>query len=95
MAVGFPTSKNDIDGRAGRIALDIRDGLAAAAGLKAWLDTQPDANLTALGYTTGEVAILKSAMADLNQLNSIYTGAANLATAKDFRTFAKLLLGVN
>jgi hypothetical protein len=37
---------------------------------------------------------LKSAFTDLNQLNEIYYGRQTLTTAKDFTTFAKLLVGL-
>lgn len=91
---GYTISKADVNNRAGNVAIAIRNDLREAAAFKAWLDTQADADLVALGFVQAEVNTLRSAFGDLNQLETIYTGAANLATAKDFRTFAKLLVGV-
>lgn len=93
MAVGFPALKADIDARAGQLALQLRDTLRQIQLFEAWLLTQADANLVSLGYVQAEVNTMKSAYADLDQLRTIYEGTANLTTAKDFRTFAKLLTG--
>lgn len=94
MAVGLPTNKLDIDAKTGSIAVRLRDVFQEIQYTQAWLSSQADADLTALGYTSAEVATLKSAMADLDQLRTIFIGNASLATAKDFRTFAKRLCGL-
>lgn len=61
--------------------------------LDAWLDTKSEGDLTTLGYTPGEVAQLKSAFADADELATIFEGIANLSVAKDFRAFLKLVWG--
>jgi hypothetical protein len=94
MAVGLPTNKLDIDSKAGSIAVRLRDVFQEIQYTQAWLAGQPDADLVALGYTQAEVNTLKSALSDLDQLRTIFTGNATLATAKDFRTFAKRLCGL-
>ena len=94
MAVGLPTNKLDIDPKAGSIAVRLRDVFQEIQYTQAWLAGQPDADLVALGYTQAEVNTLKSALSDLDQLRTIFTGNATLATAKDFRTFAKRLCGL-
>ena len=94
MSVGMTASKGDVDSQAGQVTLQLREAMRAVQLFQGWLATQPDADLVALGYTSGEVATLKSAMNDLNQLRTIYEGTATLAVAKDFRAFAKLLTGV-
>ena len=94
MSVGFTKTKADIDARAGSVALDIRGVFDRIQTLKTTLDTLTDPQLVALGYVQAEVDTLRSAMGDLDQLRTIYQGTANLASAKDFRTFAKLLTGV-
>ena len=93
MSVGLPATKPDIDVQAGSIALRLRDVMRDIASLQTYFAATPDADLIALGYTSGEVAIVKSASSDMNQLRTIYEGAATLGSAKDFRTFAKLLIG--
>lgn len=94
MSVGILTTKGEIDSRMGQLARDYQKVFRDLAILKSYFDATTDPTLVALGYTAGEVAILKSAIADLNQLYDISRGAANLTTAKDFNTFVRQLWGV-
>jgi hypothetical protein len=94
MSVGFPANKLDVDSRAGQLALQLRDTLRQVSLFKAWLDSQTDAALTALGYNSTDIAQLRSSYVDLDKLRTIYEGTATQATTYDFRTFAKLLTGV-
>jgi hypothetical protein len=94
MAVGILVTKGEIDSRMGDLARSFQGTFADAAVLKSFFDSAIDADLIALGYTAGEVAILKSAIADVHQLFQIYSGAATLTTAKDFTTFLRQLWGV-
>jgi len=94
MSVGLPATKSDIDNQAGRLALALRDDLGRIRLFKAWLDTQADGNLTGLTYSQAEVDTLRSAYGDLDELRAIYEGSTTLSVAKDFRTFAKLVTGV-
>lgn len=95
MSLGNAVSKNDVDNKSAQLALTLRTNCDGIRHFKIWLDTKVDADLVALGYTQGEVNILRSATADMDELRRIYEGLANLASAKDFRTFAKLLTGVS
>lgn len=94
MPVGYNVTKNDLDARAGGLAFNVRSHFEEIANLKTWLDAKPDNDLTAMGYTSGEVAILRSAIADLAKLGDIYHGTQTQTPAYDFRTFAKQLTGV-
>lgn len=94
MTLGFPALKTDIDARSGQLALTLRDTFRSIQLFKAWLDTKTDQNLLDLGYNQGEVNTLRSAMADLDQLRTVYEGTATRTPAYDYRTFAKLLVGV-
>lgn len=98
MTAGFPWTKDQLDTALGQICLQITQGLAAAAEMKAKLDAKTTQELVDLGYdetTSLEVSLIKSAMADLDQLASIFNGDATLATAKSFHTFSDQLLGVH
>ena len=95
MAVGFPTGKQDIDSRAGFLALTLRDALRDVKTLKGWLDGKTEQDLMDLGYTSGEVATLKSAYTDLAKLADIAAGQATQAEASDFFWFAKHLTGLS
>jgi hypothetical protein len=94
MTLGFPALKTDVDARSGQLALTLRDTFRSIQLFKAWLDTQTDAALLALGYAQGEVNTLRSAYTDLDQLRTVYEGTATRTPAYDYRTFAKLLVGV-
>jgi hypothetical protein len=78
------------------LAVTVRNMFDEIDRFKAFLDTMPDADLTAApyNYTPTEVAQLKSAFADLALLGDIYHGKDTVATAYDFGTFAQLLTGV-
>lgn len=95
MSVGYPAGKNEIDMRAGGLVQQLRDNLAAITTFNTWLAATPDATLTALGYTTGEVATLKSGIGDLATLAALARGTGTQAAAKDSFQFAKLLVGVS
>jgi hypothetical protein len=94
MSVGLAITKQEIDSRAGDIARGFQRHFNDVATLQSYLAQTADADLVALGYTQGEVAILKSAFTDLAQLTTIWSGSATLPAAKDFRTFVRQVWGV-
>jgi hypothetical protein len=94
MSVGLTVTKGELDSRAGDIARGFQRAFDDVATLKGFLDATVDADLIALGYTSDEVATLKTAWADLSQLGTIWAGAATLPSAKDFRTFVRRIWGV-
>lgn len=93
--VGLQPTKANIDNTSGSIVLSLEDLFARVDRFQTFLLATPDATLTSApySYTAGEVATLKSAFTDLAQLAAIYRNQQNLATAKDFRAFAKQLIG--
>lgn len=95
MAVGFGADKAAIDARAGHHAMTIRDTLDEAARVKTWLDGKTEAELVALGYTATEVATLKSAYTDLDNLRKIANGTQAQPTASNFLFWAARLVGLN
>jgi phosphoenolpyruvate carboxylase len=98
MSVGFPVDKNTVDQRLASLAWQLRNTFNEIATVKAWLDTQTDAQLVAIGYsgsaTAGEVQIARTAYTDLNNLGKIAHAQATQATANDFFFWANKLLGV-
>jgi len=94
MSVGLAVTKQEVDARSGDLARAFQRAFNDVLTLKGYLDATVDADLEALGYTPGEVAVLKTAVTDLGQLATIWTGSASLATPKDFRTFVRQLWGV-
>lgn len=89
MTLGLQPPKAQVDETVGAQTRALNVLFTEIGAFKAWLDGETDTDLADLGYTPGEVAELRSAYVDLDQLRTIYIGAASLASAKDFRTFAK------
>jgi hypothetical protein len=95
MSVGFPSDKAAIDQRVGSLVLNLRVTLDQCGTVKAWLDSQqPDSALTALGYTAGEVTILRAAFTDLDNLRKLAHAQATQPAANDFFFNAGKLTGL-
>lgn len=94
MSVGFPVDKNTLDQRTASLAWQLRSTFDQIQIVKTWLDTQTDTALEALGYSAGDVAVIRSAYVDLSKLGTVAHGTATQTPAYDFFTFAKSLLGV-
>jgi hypothetical protein len=94
MSVGLPVTKDEIDKRSGDLARTFQRAFEDVVTLKSYLDATVDQSLIDLGYTPNEVAVLKTSVADLSQLGTIWMGSAALPEPKDFRTFVRQLWGV-
>ncbi len=95
MPLGLAPTQAQVNSQAGQLCFMVMADLTRCQEFKAWLDTQTDANLIALGFVQAEVNTLRSAFVDLNQLASIFTGTlAQGLTAYDYRTFSKQLAGM-
>jgi len=94
MAVGYSPTKPEIDARAGDIARRFQAAFDDVATMSGFLSRTVDQDLIALGYSTADVADLKTAFADLAQLGRIWGGLDPLAAPKDFRVFVSRLWGV-
>jgi hypothetical protein len=91
---GFPTTKADIDARIGGVVVTLRDTLESAKRIDDWLDAVTDEELTAKGYSSDEVATIKSAFNSLVVLRNVANGQATVANADDFFFFARKLTGL-
>jgi hypothetical protein len=101
VSVGFPSSKTDFDSRAGMLATAVRSTLYNCSQFSALLQNAPwatDSNLVALGYTAGEVTLLKAAFTDLggtgNSLYRIANGLAFVGSNNNFFFNSNQLCGV-
>jgi len=94
MSVGLIATKNEIDTRSGDLARSFQRSFIQVSTLKSYLDATPDADLITLGYIQAEVTNLKTAVNEMDQLNSIFNGTANLIVAKNFKVFIMRLWGV-
>jgi hypothetical protein len=100
MAVGDQPTHAEINATALQVVRQVYQASVNVQRFQAYLNATTDAAIIALptgGATAlvqADVTLLKSAISDLNQLMvTIFTGAGNLASAKDFRTFAGQILG--
>lgn len=99
-AGGIPAlGKGQFDSLMGGVATNIDGGTLQSHQVQTFLLAHPDPDFTAAaggpgptGYASGDVTNFKSAYSDLEQFYQIYIGAQNLAVAKDFRTFVKLII---
>lgn len=95
MPAGLTVTKAALDQAMGEIAQNVNIAMENVRQMQEWLGQQVDADLEAnYGYSAADVANMKSAFADLDQLRRIYEGGQALPAAKDFRSFAKLLWGL-
>lgn len=94
MSVGILATKSEIDTRMGDLARSQQKVFKDLTVLKGYLDATADADLVALGYTTEEVAVLKSAAADLTEFSQVFVGNVAVSPAKDFSQFVRLLWGI-
>jgi hypothetical protein len=94
MSVGFVVSKSEIDSRMGNLARTFQQIFRDEVVMKSYFDSTVDSDLLALGYTAQEVATLKSAINDLDQLRQVAFGETDITPAKDFTAFLHLLWGM-
>ena len=95
MSVGLAVTKQEIDQRAGSLALTFQRLAGDTATLKGYLDGATEQALVDLGYTSNDVAVLKTSVTDLEQLLiRIGYGKEALPAPKDFTVFLRQLWGV-
>jgi len=94
MAVGWASDKLAVDSQAGQLVFDVRESLRKIGEFKLWLDGQSDADLTARGYSAGEVTVLRAGIFDLDKLRQIALGQAQQVGNNNFFFNAGKLTGV-
>jgi hypothetical protein len=86
-------TKRSIDQTCGIAAQALNVAFLNIGNAKKFLDTAQNADLILLGYTQPDIDNLKSAMADLDQLRTVFLGQAEVSPAKDFTAFARRIWG--
>lgn len=94
MAAGFQVTKDALNQRAGSIVVAGESWFEDVERLASYLAATPDADLTALGFTSGEVASLKSAFTDLDNLRLTAYGQRAQTPASNFLFWASKLRGI-
>ncbi|MDR7189794.1 hypothetical protein J2Y46_002620 [Microbacterium sp. BE35] len=95
MAAGYPTDKPTVDARMGNSIIALRNQLDDVTRINAWLQGKQDADLVSQGWTSEDVATMKSAFLALAKLSLIANGQSTQAQADDFFFFADRLTGLN
>ena len=91
---GLPRTKDDINNRSGQLVIGLRNTFTEIDRFKVLLDGMTDVELTALGFTTGEVTTLRNSFGDLAKLSRISRAADTQPAVSDFFFHAKNLMGV-
>jgi hypothetical protein len=94
MSVGYPALAPDVNARIGQLVVTLRDTFAKVQIFKAWIDAQPDVYFTTtLGYSAGDVTLLRATITDLDNLRKVATAQQSTAV-NDFFFNAKNVVGV-
>jgi hypothetical protein len=91
--IGLQLTRNQIDLQAGQVALELAKVMRQVAELHHFFLITPDSVLVSLGYSSAEVATVKSAFGDGDLLRQVYEGSASLPAAQDFRVNLSQLAG--
>lgn len=94
MPAGIQLTQTGIDNTIGTVARNLNIAFDEVRQIHDWLAAQQDSDLTALGYDSTDIANIRGAFDDLDQLRTIYEGTAALASAKDFRAYPRWLWGL-
>jgi hypothetical protein len=95
MAAGRQVDRPEINSRAGGITATLYIAMREIKVLQGYLAATPDATLVAMGFTSQDVADLKSAFVDMDELRKAWDGVANskLTGTYAFQTFPSRLIG--
>lgn len=94
MAVGYQTTKFDIDQASGNLSRQIATWAESSVRLFETINATPDPDLIDLGYGQSDVNLLRSAVNDMHKLAQVYLGQAEQTPAYDFRVFMNRLKGL-
>jgi hypothetical protein len=97
VTVGFPRTKNDVDSRAGQLAMQLRDVLADCAAFcdflndtSIWPNNQAFLDMT---WTQAEIDWLRNGFTDAKKLRDISHATATQSATNDFFFNLKHLWG--
>lgn len=84
MSVGNPLNKQVIDSRFAFLTVTLRDTLDDWAILKSVLDGLQDSDLTTMGYTSGDVTVMRGLATAMAKLRNVSHGQDTQSPASDF-----------
>lgn len=93
MAAGLQVSMGQINGQVGGICLNLRNLFQQVDDFTGWLNTQNQASLVALGFSSGDAQVIISTMGNLATLSQVYQGKSAQATAFNYQANSVALTG--
>lgn len=90
---GIPFNKDVLNHDVGSVTRQLYAAFANVKKLQDQLTATPNQTLTDMGFSAQDIADIKSAFTDMDNLRQVFEGGRNQQTAYDFRTFAKRLIG--
>lgn len=94
MSAGVPFNKDAVNNSLGSVVQQVYAALDNVRKVQAALTATPNQTLLDLGFAQADIDSMKSAYTDLDNLRQVFEGGRTQATAYDFRTFAKRLIGI-
>jgi hypothetical protein len=94
MPAGFQVTKDALNQRAGAIVIAGESWFEDVERLAAYLAATPDGDLTAMGFTSQDVAAVKSSFVDLENLRKVAYGQQAQANANNFFFWGSKLRGI-
>jgi len=94
VSAGTPVDRNDIDLAIGTLAAAWNDNMHRIKQLQAALDQRTAADLMALGYSTDEAGLIKSAIAALGKSVDVTRGQLVKNDTEDLTVFSSRVWGL-
>lgn len=94
MSAGFQVTKASLDQRIGASVVAGESWFEDVERIATWLAGKTDSEVIALGYTSDEVALIKSSFVDLDNLRKVAYGQQAQANANNFFFWGSKLRGV-
>lgn len=95
---GVRLSKDQVNDRIGQALLDVNVALNKVQALKGDFlhlsDEELGEGVGGLGFTAGEITLIRGAFDDMDDLFKIYRGAMTLPAERNFRARARKLWGL-
>ena len=94
MVVGFEVTKTDLDRRMGGSVIALREAFVQIARVQEYLGRMTEGDLTEMGYSAEEIALIKSSFSSLTTLKDVAEGKKAQPEADNFFFWASRLTGL-
>jgi hypothetical protein len=94
MAIGTPNTKANIDSLLSGLTRSLRQTVIQIHTFNGDIQGMTDEDLTALGYTSDDITLIRAISSDLAQLYGVFVGGVSLTSPKDFTINISKVWGV-